>query len=141
MSGIVVGHDGSKQARGAVVKALELGRALGERVTVVRVFGLRQSDWPDDLPFGTVPTADELEAYTRERLEADLAPLLAEHPDADVELRVVDGKPARVLVQASRGARLLVVADRGLGGFDRLLLGSVSEQLVQHAECDVLVTR
>ncbi|GAB3622759.1 hypothetical protein GCM10027418_08410 [Mariniluteicoccus endophyticus] len=141
MSGIVVGHDGSKNAQAAVEKALRVAAAMGEDVVVVRVFGLRQSDWPDDLPFGSVPTIDELEAYTRRRLEADLAPLLSSHPDVTVELKVVEGKPARVLVEASKDASLLVVANRGLGGFDRLLLGSVSEQLVQHAQCDVLVTR
>ncbi len=48
---------------------------------------------------------------------------------------------ARTLVDASKGADLLVVGSRGLGGFKGLLLGSVSQQCVQHAECPVVIVR
>lgn len=141
MPGIVMGHDGSQPAQQALVEAAELAAALGEPLLVVQAYGLRQSDWPDDLPFGAVPTADELEAHVRRELEHEVAQVREAHPDLPIEVRVVDGKPVRVLAQASRDARMLVVASRGLGGFERLLVGSVAEQLVQAATCPVLVTR
>lgn len=136
-----MGHDGSQPAQQALVEAADLAVALGEPLTVVKAYGLRTSDWPDDLPFGAVPTADELEAHVLRELEHDVAPVRETHPELAIDVRVVDGKPVRVLGEASKDARMLVVASRGLGGFERLLLGSVAEQLVQAAACPVLVTR
>jgi nucleotide-binding universal stress UspA family protein len=48
---------------------------------------------------------------------------------------------ARILVAAAKGAELLVVGSRGLGGFTGLLLGSVSQQCTRHATCPVLLVR
>ena len=51
----------------------------------------------------------------------------------------MQGEPAHVLVQESENADLLVVGLRGLGGFKRLLLGSVSYQVAHHAPCPVVI--
>jgi nucleotide-binding universal stress UspA family protein len=58
-----------------------------------------------------------------------------------VRVRVVEGNAARVLLDASAGAALLVVGSRGHGGFTEALLGSVSQHLVQHAHCPVVIIR
>ena len=57
----------------------------------------------------------------------------------DTEVRVVAGVPAEELLKAGEGADLVVVGSRGVGGFSRLLLGSVSSQVVQHATCPIVV--
>jgi nucleotide-binding universal stress UspA family protein len=55
--------------------------------------------------------------------------------------RVVEGDPARVLLDAAARAGLLVVGSRGHGGFTEALLGSVSQHCVHHAPCPVVVIR
>ena len=52
-----------------------------------------------------------------------------------------EGPAAKVLLEASEGADLLVVGSRGLGGFSGLLLGSVSQQCSLHAHCPVVIVR
>ena len=50
-----------------------------------------------------------------------------------------EGNAAKVLLEASEGARMLVVGSRGHGGFSGLLLGSVSAACAEHARCPVVV--
>ena len=53
--------------------------------------------------------------------------------------RVINGHPAAELIRMSTGAELVVVGSRGRGGFRRMLVGSVSQAVLQHAECPVAV--
>jgi nucleotide-binding universal stress UspA family protein len=74
-------------------------------------------------------------------LEATPRETIPDEGALSVELRVVEGLPASVLVDESRDAELLVVGSRGLGGFRGLLLGSVSQQCAQHAACPAVIVR
>jgi nucleotide-binding universal stress UspA family protein len=82
--------------------------------------------------------------------EEDKGPKMAEHLEGivraelgdyadEVELRPVYGSPSEALIDAALGADLVVLGTRGLGGFKRLLLGSVSTQVVHHAHVPVVV--
>jgi nucleotide-binding universal stress UspA family protein len=76
--------------------------------------------------------------------EAELEQNLAKGPaldGLDVEKIVQVGNPSEVLVEASRGANLLVVGSRGRGAFRGMLLGSVSWHSVHQAHCPVVVVR
>jgi nucleotide-binding universal stress UspA family protein len=54
---------------------------------------------------------------------------------------ISEGPPTRVLLEATGDADLLVVGNRGHGGFAGLLLGSVSQQCAQYAPCPVVIVR
>ena len=58
-----------------------------------------------------------------------------------ITVSVGTGDVAEELVRASQDADMLVVGSRGGGGFARLLMGSVSSQVVHHASCPVVVIR
>ena len=62
-------------------------------------------------------------------------------PGVTVRQLVVDGNPAQVILDTARGADLLVVGNRGHGGFTEALIGSVSGRCVHHASCPVVVVR
>ncbi|VXC13032.1 Universal stress protein UspA (fragment) [Aeromicrobium sp. 9AM] len=88
-----------------------------------------------------MPPFEDFEAATLAALEADIAPIRTEYPDVTITATVVHGSPAQKIIEASGKADLVVVGSRGDGGFSGLLLGSVSEQVVRHAKCPVLVDK
>ncbi len=72
-------------------------------------------------------------------LDRALAGWRRRYPDTPIEERMLSGHPGGALVDLSRHAALVVVGARGRGGFAGLLLGSVSQALVHHAQCPVIV--
>lgn len=138
---IVVGHDGSPASGLALREAFILGRALGARVLVVRAWSMVTAPRPPDWAPGYVPDLPAYAAAVRDALVGDVRSTSDEFPDVPVECRAPHGSAAQNLVAISRAARMLVVGARGLGGLSGVLLGSVSEQCVRHADCPVLVTR
>lgn len=138
---IVVGNDGSDFALEATRKALWLGREIKTPVRIVRAWTISNAPRPKTWTPGYVPPVDDFAAAVLEKLTRDVSPLLAEFPDVEVSLETPHGAAGRELVKLSEHARIVVVGTRGLGGFSGLLLGSVSDQVVEHAKCDVLVVR
>jgi nucleotide-binding universal stress UspA family protein len=134
---IVAGIDGSPSSLDALGWAARQAALTGCRLQVVMAW-----DWP---PSGgwSVPVPDEYhpEADVQRDLEAAIASVRREHPGLPVESLVVEGHPAPILVETSRGADLLVVGSRGHGAFVGMLLGSVSEYCVTKAHCPVVVHR
>lgn len=149
MSRVLVGVDGSPSSARALRWAADEARRRGAELHVVHVWRLPLYAIPD--PGGVVVSSlgdldhevvETLERQAREVLEESVAKLRRETGgDLGVELRaeLLRGDPARELVEAAAGADLLVVGSRGLGGFEGLLLGSVSQKVVQHAPCPAAV--
>jgi nucleotide-binding universal stress UspA family protein len=135
---LVVAYDGSKPAAAAVELAFELVRRRGARLTLAYVLEL-----PD--PYREVPQV----APGIERAEEDwwrrLAALAAGAPDGgSVETEVLVANkagPALLELLRERRAEVLVGGTDGVGGLKRTLLGSVSQQLLEHAPCSVLLVR
>jgi len=76
-----------------------------------------------------------------EGLARTLAQALPDPGGIEIEPRVVEDHPANTLVDLSAGEELLVVGSRGHGGFTGMLLGSVSQSVVHHARCPVVIVR
>ena len=108
---------------------------------MIRAWSISTAPRPSTWSPGYVPPADDFEAVVRERLAKEVDPIAAEFPDVKVILETPHGPAGRELLKAAVNARLLVVGTRGMGGFKGLLMGSVSNQVVEHAPCDVLVVR
>lgn len=139
--GVLVAHDGSAEAEAAVRTAVRFAAALDKPVTAVRAWNVSTAPRPSTAAPGYMPPFEDFEAATLAALEEDLGPIRTEHPDVAITAAVVHGSPAEKLIDASGRADLIVVGSRGHGGFAGLLLGSVSEQVVRHASCPVLVDK
>jgi nucleotide-binding universal stress UspA family protein len=141
--GVVVGIDGSTESRVALRFALDEGvrRATGVRVVSVV---LPPQYWPEAYGLSAPPTIADVKADLRAIAHRMAADVVAEEPrlaSVAVELHEMEGRPAAVLVEQSRGADLLVVGHRGRGSFASAMLGSVGLQCVLHAECPVVIVR
>src|SRR5215469_14329702 len=140
MSGITVGIDGSAHSSRALEWALNEGAARHAPVTVLTVHSVPMSGWtgnPITLPRDAADLQSERQAA--EELTAKALSQLGDAQPSSVTVRAIIGFPAEELIEASRTADLMVVGSRGAGGFARLLIGSVSGQVVQHAHCPVVV--
>jgi nucleotide-binding universal stress UspA family protein len=133
---LVVAYDGSKPADAAAELAFELARGGGARLTLASVLEL--PDPYPDLP-RVAPRIERAEEDWRARLTA----LAAGGPDrASVEIEVVVASkagPALLDLLREHRAEVLVGGTHGVGGLKRTLLGSVSQQLLEHAPCSVLL--
>ena len=134
---IVVGVDGSPLSINALAFAIEEARLRHGHLHVTYAYPVMEK------PVTGSPDKDyyeQVEAEAREFMEG----IMSGAPSTDgleVEWLAVPGNPAEVLIEASRGAALLVVGSRGVGGFMGLMMGSVSTQCVHHSHCPVLVVR
>jgi nucleotide-binding universal stress UspA family protein len=140
-SAVVVGHDGSRFADRAVRTALSWAERTDRPVRIVRSWSLTTAPRPESMRTGYVPPLADFADAVRRDLEADVSALVTEHPDVEVTYETPHSPAAQALIDASQDAALLVVGTRGRGGFKGLLLGSVTEQIVRHAACSVLVAR
>lgn len=134
---VVVGVDGSPLSEAALRFAVEA--AAGRRVPLRAVHV-----WSDTvLEPARAPywEWDALEQQQHEILAERLAGWAEKYPDVVVQRVIARDRPARVLLEESAGAGLLVVGSRGRGGLAGFVLGSVSHALVHRAGCPVAVVR
>lgn len=134
---ILVGYDGSAASRKALDAALELAAMHGAELYVLSV--ARPSEVGDDVE--TEAVIEHSRQYHRRLLAELKAPVATKGVKAHYEIAV--GHPAEQIIYHAdqRHADLIVVGHRGRSKFSRLLLGSVSKQVTEHAGRPVLVVR
>jgi nucleotide-binding universal stress UspA family protein len=133
---VVVGVDGSEQARIAVLEAASQAERLGATLRVVCAV----PQYSGSLAWVPAPMDRQaLFADIRVQLDAGMAWLKSHYPNLPTESELKDGSPVDVLVEASRHVELVVVGTRGRGGFTGMLLGSTSDGVLHHAKGPVLV--
>ena len=142
---ILLATDSSEEARLAALTAADLAKSTGSELHVVMVF----QESANVHPYYEVrfPKAAELlRQQGREEVQKVLDEQVgrirkdgAEVTEAHLETGEPDG--AIVSLAEELGAGLIVVGSRGLGGVRRALMGSVSDSVVRHAHCPVLVVR
>jgi len=139
MSGIIVGVDGSGHSQRALEWAMKEAAIRHTPLTVltvheaIRGYYTSMVVYPDDQA-----RTEEAQQAAQAEAKQVLAGLDGPHPKS-VTVRAVHGFPVEELVNAGRDADMIVLGSRGAGGFSRLLMGSTASQVVQHAQCPVLI--
>ena len=134
---ILLATDGSEEATLATQTATDLGERTGSELHVVHVGEIPPTHYPDRYEYRALYEEDEREA--RQLLEAQIEKIKA--TVAQAHLRIGRADEEVVVLAEELGVDLIAMGGRGLGGVRRALMGSVSDSVVRHAHCPVLVAR
>jgi nucleotide-binding universal stress UspA family protein len=141
---ILLATDGSEEAALAAQSAADLSARTGSELHVTHVRKALQGGFVAGVDVGPVPPGYQelLDKEAKELLEAQLE-RMGEAGASVTEAHLMSGRAdEEIIVRAEQvGADLVVVGSRGLGGIRRALMGSVSDSVVRHAHCPVLVVR
>ena len=144
---ILVATDGSEEAKLALTTSADLAKSTNSELHIAYVFPTAvQRPFPNPI---LARPADEMEHELEEAmgqaqtfLDREVEQVKGEGAEV-ADTHLVRGQPDRELVHISEeiDAGLIVMGSRGLGGIRRALMGSVSDSVVRHAHCPVLVVR
>jgi nucleotide-binding universal stress UspA family protein len=143
---ILLATDGTEHSEKAVAALDDFKLDCGSTVKVVSIVDLALP-LAIDIYEGYLPSTTEIEANAKENanklVESTRLTLAGKFPDCKIETEVLYGSPESNIVEAAENmnADLIVVGSHGYNRWERLLLGSVSDSVVHHAPCSVLVVR
>jgi nucleotide-binding universal stress UspA family protein len=139
MPGILVGIDGSAHSQRALEWAAKEAALRHASLTVLTVYHGVAGFWGGTLHYAG---DEELVENGRQAAQAETDKMLASLGDArpgSVTVKATEGIPAEEILIAGADADLIVLGSRGGGGFSRMLLGSVSSNVVEHAQVPVTI--
>ena len=139
---VVVGIDRSPGSRRALRWGVKEAREHGAETYVVMAYGVPAPPSPT-VGYDQPPQRgeDERRKDAVGALRETLREALGDETSLQVRSDVVEGSPARALIDASKGADLLVIGSRGHGRYGDHALGSVSQDVAAHAACTVAIVR
>ena len=144
--GILVAADGSEPSARAIRRAAKMAGHEETPLYILNV--IRDMQFPESLKRMAeverlVGTRSDLLHYVADKILSEAKKTARKEGAKSVELLTADGDPATCIVEQAdaKGADLIVVGTRGLGGVAGALLGSVSRKVSNLAEQDVLIVR
>jgi len=150
---VLLATDGSKESDLAARTAAELADKTGSELHLAHVFGITlwYPAYPEGMSFGTAELEDPVleenlqrtsEQRARELLDAEVEKLRSLGGTL-AQAHLLEGGASQEIVGLAEeiGAGLIVMGSRGGGGIRRALMGSVSDSVVRHAHCPVMVVR
>ena len=134
---IVLAIDGSHESEAAAATTADLAKRTGSELHIVHTATISQSPYPSSY------SAEHVESFFERKFLEDRAQQLKEESGAEVHTHFRIGKPDKEIVELAEevDAGLIALGSRGHGGVKRALMGSVSDAVVRHAQCPVLVVR
>lgn len=137
-SGIVVGVDGSEASKAALRWAAAQARVLGTEVVAVHAWESAAARFAPYAPASARPTAAEQRERAARTLASTVREVFGTRIDTALRAVLLEGPPARVLLQQTRGARLLALGRRAHGQWDLPPVGSVVRECLRYATVPVV---
>ena len=150
---ILVALDGSEPAEKALDYALDLAEKYSSELVLLSVLHVDPRAYaplvptPEgELPISSVAMEtyiNNLKSSYENVLSVALDKAKKNKPNLIVSTRLIEGRPANVIIEASKeeNVDLIVIGSRGLGGIREFLLGSVSDRVADEAQCPVLIVK
>ncbi len=137
---IIAPIDGSEGAKKAAGRAIYLAKHLGIKVVALYVV--------DASLIAKIPSPEELGSFNidifleKEGLAAlDEVESMGMEEDVTVEKKMVEGIPDHEIIEVAGKNDLIVMGSKGMTALDRILIGSVSEKVMHHADGPVMIVR
>ena len=138
---VLVGVDGSEQSLAALDLAAAEAKRRHHPLRIVSAYQWTMYTYTGMGPMAVPVTASEPAGAAKTILEQAAEATRTRHPEIQIMTEAIEGGAAAALVRESASASLLVVGNRGLGGFTGMLAGSVATQVASHSRCPVIVVR
>jgi len=137
---IIAPIDGSEEAKKAARKAIFLAKHIGVDVTAMYIVDtslLAKFPAPEDI------TTFDIDRYLKKEGHdaLDNVEAMGNKMGVAVSKKMVNGIPDQEIIKAARKSDLIVMGSKGMTALDRILIGSVSEKVMHHAPCPVLIVR
>ncbi len=138
---ILVAVDGSEPSLQALAQAVDLALQLGSEITVVSVVSDMKLPFSAEFGLWARESHEGLMRKVLENLNSAILRIREDHPELKVEARIEEGRPAKKITELAEneGFDLIVIGRRGSGLVDRLIMGSVSNEVVRTSTKPVLV--
>ena len=133
---IVVGIDGSAESVRVLDWAITHAQQSGAILDIVTAWM-----FPMAIGYALTHTVDEVRDKARSLVDEAISHVATVAPAVVVRGEAIEQSPGPALVRASKGADLLVVGSREMGGFEELLVGSVAHYCTRHASCSMVLVR
>ncbi len=135
---LVIPTDGSKTSQQALEKGVQLARAMDAHVTGLYVIdNSAYAAFPGDIEWSQIK--DMLAKESEKAL--GMVEEACKQAGIDCNVHVREGNPAEEIIAASKDYDLIIMGTHGRSGLEHLLLGSVAEKVIRHADKPVLVVR
>ncbi len=132
--------DGSEEAKNAAKKAIFLAKCMGVKVVAIHVI--------DTSVFARFPFPEDILSFDMDKFlqkEAlsvlDKVEKMGKRMGVEVIKKMVEGIPEEEIIKESKKNDLIVMGNKGVTALDRILIGSVSEKVMHHAPCPVMIVR
>ncbi len=142
---IIISTDGSDFSREAIEKSCQI--VVEPQKTRIKIVSVYETIEPIDVIDAPLEysqkLADLAHKQASEAADEAAATILGHFPQIDLSVHVSKGAPDEILIETAREwkADLIVIGSHGRGFWERMLLGSITDSLVHHAPCSVLVVR
>jgi len=138
---IIVGYDGSENAKRALARAIALSTGKGASICIVVAVTTALQGYGPAAPYYPPGFPEQIVKEGKALLEAAMSS--AKAAGRSVSGSVEDGHPSEIILSHAESERadLIVLGRRGISGIERFLLGGVSSSVVNHSKCDVLIVK